>query len=112
MGGGKVTAGDYKGKTVLMMMGKVYIFLSPTKKIKISSESVESVELVDQGYQKGSVGKAAIGGLMFGAAGAVVGASSTNKRDGIMVDMRFKDGKKSLIRCDNMTYEFILRNCY
>lgn len=58
------------------------------------------VELVNQ-YSSGksNVGKAVAGGLLFGAVGAVIGASSNNTKTNVTFRVTYDNGKINYVHC-------------
>lgn len=95
MGGGRVLEGDYKRKNVYYLFGKVYIQASIKSRIYIDSETVENYEMLDNGTRR------------------ITATMNRLKNDSnILVDIRFKNGKKSLIRCDKILYQAIIKKCY
>lgn len=107
-----VVSGDYKNRPVVVVFGKVYILAGLRHKIKIDSSTVESYELLDSGKATGQFGNAVVGAALFGPAGAVIGANTAKGKNGILVSINFKDGKRSLVECDNVTYSWIVKACY
>ena len=111
---GKVVAGDYKGKNIT-------IFGAFEKRpfvagFEIKSDVVESYEIVSQGVQKnkgGGLGNALIGGAFFGVAGAIAGGSTKEVRtEKMQVAIHWKDGKKSLIECNDTMWSILSKACF
>ena len=107
---GRVVGGDYKGMPVVTSFDsqKVWIKTKPfgfSKKdrLMIDTDTVKKYEVVnEESNTSGSMMKE----MMFGTAAAL----STKKR--VMVSIEFKNGKKSLVECDNRIFKTIQTACY
>lgn len=108
-----VVAGDYAKKGVgFYKYPYIGIGFGPSAKnrVNINSETVESYEIQNQG-QKKSAGRAVAGAIIAGPLGMAVGALS-GKTKGILIAVQFKDGKKSLIECDQKICDAIVKACF
>ena len=110
---GIVVKGEYKGKAVgLSVSGKkAYIFtkrfsLNKNTWLELNSDSVESYEVLNEENKSGMLGSA-VKESVFGTAAAM----NTNKNK-VIVAIKFKDGKKSLIECDKPTLKAIQIGCF
>ncbi len=101
----KVIEGDYKDCRIIeprnFMGSKEGIAISYgfAKLYILNAETVQRWQLVTESSDKDSASMAVrgLGGwLLFGGAGALIGAATT-KSDGVILAIEFKDGKKSLI---------------
>lgn len=110
---GKVVGGDYKGKLVgTSFTGKqVWIVnrksLFKADNIDISADTVDECNLINEGATNasGSFVKEAL----WGTASAI---NSANAKSQVLVEIVFKDGKKSLIQCSKKLYQLIQVACY
>lgn len=108
----KVVSGDYNSKPITVAGGVPVIVMgwNPKNNIKIDTDTVARYEVVSEGEKK-MAGRAAAGAILAGPLGLAVGALSA-KAKGMLVAIEFRDGKKSLIECDQKTYKILLRSCY
>ena len=111
-----VIGGDYKNSLVqTTWTGKVYIHytkgFSVREKIMLNRETVSSYNIIDQ-TERTKVGsglvRSAVGGAMFGVAGAMVGAASAKKKKNYMVNIQFFDGKNSTLELDNNIFKLLI----
>lgn len=110
---GKVVGGDYKGQVVgTSFTGKkIWIVagfgIINAKKIEINADTVKKYTLVNEGASsaEGSFVKESI----WGTAAAI---NSANAKSKVLVEIIFKDGKKSLIQCSKKLYQTIQIACY
>ena len=74
--------------------------ITNTKKPRDLPPRIVHVELVNQ-YTSGksNVGKAVAGGLLFGAVGAVIGASSNNSKTNVTFRVTYDNGKIDYVHC-------------
>lgn len=108
-----VVNGDYKGKFVGCdnAASKAYIIMGFRKAYDLTKENVVSYELLnsEQGKVHGAVGTA-VSGALFGIAGAMAASAKTA---GIyQVAINFKDGKRSLIECDEKIYKALVAGMF
>lgn len=109
-----VLAGDYKKCSVSASKKSVTI-VKGFKLIQLNSETVESYQIQNQSSNTSFVSglvKSAVGGSAFGVAGAMAGSVSAKKKDIILVDIRFRDGKQSLIEINGNIYNQLIIQCY
>lgn len=95
-------AGDYTGKHTLWRNFKGKDLLGPGKKLKLA-DIAEFEVITEENVKKfgGTLGTAAVGGLLFGGAGAVVGALAGGNKNESVVEIRCFDGTKGLARADS-----------
>ncbi len=106
----KVINGEYKDWTVKQKLnGDLVVQWSPNKVI-IDSTTVKSYKILDKGEAKSSLTKTVALGTMFGWMGALAGANSKSNGRTI-VEITWKDDKKSIIDFDTTTYKAFLRVC-
>ena len=114
-GSGKVIAGEFTGKLVSSRENKYFpsILLSLTRAFALNTDTVESYEVLNEEQkQSGSIGRGIVGGTLFGTAGAVVGAMSGKSRQLYQVAVYYRDGGKSLIEMDDITYKLLVKACF
>lgn len=111
-----VIGGDYKNSLVgFTFSGKVYISYSKqfakTEKIFLNRDTVAEYMIVDQN-EKAKMGsglvRSVVGGTVFGVAGALAGAASAKKKKSYIIEILFKDGKRSTIEIDKNVFKFLL----
>ena len=95
-------AGDYTGKHTLWRTFKGKDLLGPGKELKLANIAEFEV-ITEESVKKtgGTLGTAAVGGLLFGGAGAVVGALAGGNKNESVVEIRCFDGTKGLARADS-----------
>ena len=108
----RVISGDYQGKLVGHGSGNPFISLSFAKLLFLDPSTVASVAVLGEDSEA-SVASAAtrgfIGKMLFGPIG--LAAAATAKRSGIHVlEVKFKDGKRSVLEVDDKVYEAICRS--
>ena len=113
----RVTAGDYIGKRVGVVLGVPYIMvkLNISTHIPIDRTTVESYKVLMQDSNTSAasgIARSAVGGALFGSAGALGGAASAKINDDYMIAINFKDGKRSLIDVDERIYKAIITACF
>lgn len=111
----KVIAGDYLNQKIIIESGKAHIKLDFGKKLKLSLNTVESYDIVNEQYKKSIISGAlrgAIGGSLLGPAGLLAGGLSAKNKGLHQVIIQFKDGKKSLVELDDKTYKAFLKGCF
>lgn len=108
----KVVSGDYEKKAVGVYGGvpQILIGFNPKNNIIISRDTVDKYEVVDRGEKK-RAGRAVAGAILAGPLGLAAGALSA-KTKGVLIAVKFKDGKKSLIEGDKKVCEAIQKNCF
>ena len=105
-----IIGGAYKNKPLMpSLTGKISVRVGLKEKVYLNSETVKSYKIVDEG-KKGGIGRAAGGALLAGPIGALIGAT-TGKKKKILIELEWKDGKKSLIECDELMMKAIAREC-
>lgn len=95
-------AGDYTGKHTLWRTFKGKDLLGPGKTLKLAN--IAGFEVITEESVKktgGTLGTAAVGGLLFGGAGAIVGALAGGNKNESVVEVRCFDGTKGLARADS-----------
>lgn len=110
----KVIAGDRLGCNVSQAFGRAYLYTGLFKSIPLDKTTVESYELVNETHSKkfsNAAGRALVGGLLLGPAGAFAGALSS-KNDAYLVALQFKDGTKSLVEVDEKIYKAIVQSLF
>lgn len=113
MESGKVVGGDYKGKLVgTSFTGKqVWILnrkgLFKSDNIDINADTVKKYSLVNDGASEAS--GSFVKETLWGTAAAI---NSANAKSQVLVEIVFKDGKKSLIQCSKKLYQLIQVACY
>ena len=113
----RVIAGDYINKMVIVV-DVPYIAVKPLKistHIPIDKTTVESYEVLMQDSNTSAasgIARSAVGGALFGSAGALGGAASAKTNDDYMIAINFKDGKRSLIDVDERTYKALIVACF
>ncbi|TFL14222.1 hypothetical protein CSC67_08705 [Pusillimonas caeni] len=93
----KILAGDFKRKTA-HVKSKKFVFEGLFSKDSVLFADIESIDVEAQDSQtSGGLGTAAAGGLLFGGAGAVVGAIvGRGARKEVTASIRFFDGRRIL----------------
>jgi hypothetical protein len=94
-------AGDYTGKYSLWRTFKGKELVGP-ENLKLAD--IAGFEVITEESVKktgGTLGTAAVGGLLFGGAGAVVGALAGGNKNESVVEVTCFDGKKGLARADS-----------
>lgn len=110
----RVIEGEYKGKAVGYTSLRFYIMLGIFKSIDLTTENVESYQLVDeQTFSAGAgegLARGLVGGAIAGGIGALAGVMTAPENDIYAVIINFKDGKKSLIEMDGKYYSVLKKN--
>ncbi len=102
-----VIAGDYSGKTLDIAPGTntVRIYYSGLKCFPVNKDTVAEYAVVNAESKSGfSVGKAVAGAAVFGDLGVAAGVGGKDKSS-YQVDIRFRDGKRSLLELDGKFYK-------
>lgn len=76
----------------------------------IDDTTVKSYEILDKGESKSSLGKTIGLGILFGGAGALVGANS-KKAGSTTIRINWKDGEKSIIELTPDDFKTFLKVC-
>ena len=111
----KVIAGDYNGCVVGQSLGLPYIGVGIIKTLSLDKKSVESYELITDEHRKSAasgVARGLVGGALLGPVGMMAGGISAKSKGIYQVAIQFKDGKKSLIECDDKIYKAIVKSCF
>lgn len=103
-----IKKGQYTNRMVNILMQTPCVMQTPI--VKINSDTVAEYKLVDDG-KKNTAGRAVGGAILAGPLGALIGAASGKKKH-LLVDIKWKDGKKSLLECDEKAYKAIVKSCY
>lgn len=108
-----IIAGDYIGANITLFREKVHIV--PDANVdnitELNKNTVESYNVVDENQRKSAtsaVGRALVGGVLLGGVGLFAGLSAKNKNTYI-IEILFKDGKKSLALLNNKTYAALMK---
>lgn len=104
----EVLAGEYKGEPILFSIGggayiqkrQEYIYFDSLNVLSISEISRESAI---------SYGKALGGTLLFGSGGASLGI---NGKEGVLLEVVWKNGAKSLVQVEQGMYKTLLGAMY
>ena len=99
----KVIAGDYEGRGVIAVMGRVSIVIGFGKNYYLTKDVVESYELITDEHRKSAasgVARGLVGGALLGPVGLLAGGLSAKNKGIYQVVLQFKDGKRSLIEID------------
>lgn len=110
----KVIAGDYEGKLIANGISHLLLMTGFFKKIKLTKETVESYEVMDEESRSSAtsaVGRGLIGSLLLGPIGAAA-ALSAKKKGTYIVAVQFKDGKKSLLEIDEKLYKVLMKSLF
>jgi hypothetical protein len=110
-----VIAGDYDKKGITInIFGTASIIASIFKPIELTSQNVESYEVIDESSKTSAasaIARGFVGSLLLGPIGLLAAASA--KKKGIhVVAIQFKDGKKSLLEVDDKIYKAIITKCF
>lgn len=112
----RVVGGDYAGKMITESLLVPCIYLSgllKQKKVALDKANVKGWKVLDLAQAKSSgLGRAVLGGVMLGGAGAVVGAVTGKgkiKNKSITIGVQFVDGRKSIIEVDNQVFSYFKR---
>lgn len=104
-----VIAGDFKGKTVTGLLWQEVQIGITSKARRINKKTVETYEVLNETAQTSTasaVGRATLGSLFLGPAGAAAALGA--KRKGVYwVAIQFKDGKRSLLEVDEKLFRAI-----
>lgn len=106
-----VLEGDYKYKGIMNPTGKPYISVSFGKKLYLNKDTVEAYELITDETRKSAasgVARGLVGGALLGPVGMLAGGLSAKNKKSYTMVIQFKDGKKSLIEVNDITYKSIV----
>ncbi|MBO5214084.1 MAG: hypothetical protein J6B86_04890 [Clostridia bacterium] len=110
----KVIAGAYEGFIVTANFNDLCIHLGLNNEIIINKHSVAQYEVLDEDSRRSAasaVGRAFVGGVLFGGVGLLAGLSA--KKKGIYtVALEFNDGQKSLIEIDEKRYKLLVKKMF
>ena len=110
----KVIAGDYEGKLVTGVLGRVNISTGLFKSLPITKDIIEDYEVMDEEKRMkatSAVGRGLVGGFLLGPVGLLAGLSA--KKKGVyIVALQFRDGKKSLLEVDEKIYKILLKSLF
>ena len=110
----KVIAGDYEGNPIANGINHLLIMTGLFKKVKLTKETVESYEVMDEESRTSAtsaVGRGILGSLLLGPIGAAA-ALSAKKKGTYVVAIQFKDGKKSLLEIDDKLYKVLVKSLF
>lgn len=96
----KIIAGEYEGKALVPLFGKLLINTGFLKQIEIQDQIVK-YEIIDEQKQKSlrsALVRGAIGSL-FGPIGALAGALTAKDDETRIVDLTLENGKHILVEC-------------
>ena len=110
----RVIEGEYKGKAIGCTFKVIFISVSLFKTIDITTENVESYQLVDEQTSGAGAGeglaRGLVGGAIAGGIGALAGVMTVPENDIYAVIINFKDGKKSLIEIDGERFSVLKKS--
>ena len=116
MASNKVISGDYVGYKIAVRSGMLTLskFLADT--IEVSPRTVENYEVKDNDKVIKSssgaarAGKSVLGAAILGPLGLLAGAGTgTKSRNEITLAIYFRDGRRSLIECDQEIYSAFMK---
>ncbi|HIQ73250.1 MAG TPA: hypothetical protein IAA51_02395 [Candidatus Cottocaccamicrobium excrementipullorum] len=111
----KVIAGDYEGRGVIAVMGRVSIVIGFGKNYYLTKDVVESYELITDEHRKSAasgVARGLVGGALLGPVGLLAGGLSAKNKGIYQVVLQFKDGKRSLIEIDDKIYKALIKSLF
>ena len=111
----KVIAGDYEGRGVIAVMGRVSIVIGFGKNYYLTKDVVESYELITDEHRKSAasgVARGLVGGALLGHVGLLAGGLSAKNKGIYQVVLQFKDGKRSLIEIDDKIYKALIKSLF
>jgi len=111
----KVTAGDFLNKKIYIKSHYAYIANGHNQLIYLTSETVESYEIVMEEHQNSSSYSAArglTGGVILGPIGLALGAKTPSKNGIYQVAVQFKDGRRSLLELNDNLYKALIKGCF
>lgn len=94
----KIIAGEYEGKTLVPVLGKIVVQIGFLKQIEIQDKIVK-YEIIDEQKQK-SLGSALIRGAvgsLLGPVGLLAGVLTTGNIENKIVDLTLEDGKHIIV---------------
>jgi hypothetical protein len=97
----KIIAGEYEGKALVPLFGKLLINTGFLKQIEIQDQIVK-YEIIDEQKQKSlrsALVRGAIGGSLFGPIGTLAGALTAKDDETRIVDLTLENGKHILVEC-------------
>ena len=106
-----VLEGDYKYKGIMNPTGKPYISVIFGKKLYLNKDTVEAYELITDETRKSAasgIARGLVGGALLGPVGMLAGGLSAKNKKSYTMVIQFKDGKKSLIEVNDITYKSIV----
>lgn len=115
MASNKVIAGDHKGSYVNFKLNIPAIVLGFNNVIELTSDYVESYELITDEQRKSAssgVGRGLIGGVLLGPLGMLAGGLSAKSKGIYTVSIKFKNGEESLLEVNDSIYKSIVKNCF
>ena len=105
-----VIAGEYKGSSISVGFSSIK-FCKGFKRIKLDKSNVESYELITEEHRKSAasgIGRGLVGGALLGPVGMLGGALSAKNKGRYQLAIQFKDGTKSLLEVDDLTYKALV----
>ena len=113
----KVIAGDYKGNSILVEPGTVYLAILHgwNKSLLLSKDNIKEYEIMDEKTRKSAssaVGRAFVGSVVLGPLGLVAGLSAKSKTRCVQIAIEFKDGCRSLIELNGKHYKRFLKTMF
>lgn len=106
-----VLEGAYKGKTIMNPTGKPYISTGFTSKLYLNKDTIEAYEVITEGTRKSAasgIARGLVGGALLGPVGMLAGGLSAKSKKTFALIVQFKDGQKSLIEVNDITYKDIV----
>ncbi len=109
-----VIAGDYLGKPVTGVGGTAQIFLDRKNYVLLDKFEIDTYEIITEDTRKSAasgIARGAVGAALLGPVGLLAGLSAKNKST-VVVAIRFKDGKNSLIEIDDKIYKLLVKGMF
>lgn len=106
-----VIAGEYKGSGINAGFNSITI-CKGFKRIKLTKDMVESYELITDDHRKSAasgIARGLVGGALLGPVGMLAGGLSAKNKGTYQVAVEFKDGKRSLLELDDLTYKTLIK---
>lgn len=106
-----VLEGAYKGKSIMNPTGKPYIPVKFSKKLYLDKSTIEEYEVITEDTKKSAasgIARGLVGGALLGPVGMLAGGLSAKNKKNFTIILQFKDGQKSLIEVNDVTYKDIV----
>ena len=111
----KVIAGEHVGNSIGISLGISFISTGFLSSVQLTNKNVETYELITDELRKSAksgVARGIVGGAILGPVGMLAGGISAKSKGIYQVAVQFKDGKRSLIECDDKIYKSIIAKCF